>query len=212
MNRLVPSGFALVLWCWGLWLTPPPAVVQAQESGGRGRTAFYTAVYGGIAFPESLKNVQGNGALSGQAFSDRSVDPSALIGLKAGITPPPEVTWFGLEAEIFLASPKIKASGGFGSANSQVTTLAFNWIVRYPGHIIQPYIGVGPSIVWASSYQAGGSTSGVGLNLLVGARMALGDKAFLFAEYKHNRVGLDFTNLSYDYHLHAVVGGIGLNF
>lgn len=214
MNKRVPGILAAMLWSCGLWVTLSPcsAAAQTQETVSRTKTTVYVAAYGGIAFPESLKNVQGNGTLSGSQFSDRSLDPSAILGLKAGVTPSPDVTWFGLEAEVFYASPRAKAQNGFSSANNGITTLALNWILRYPGTYFQPYVGVGPSIVWASSYQAGGTTSGIGLNLLVGARMALGERTFLFAEYKHNRVGLDFSNESFDYRLHAVVGGIGMNF
>lgn len=183
----VAAVFASV---WLLLFTVALAdIVRAEDS------KFYVGAYGGYTFPEEL--------------GTRSMSNTGIYGLKAGFIPPPEITWFNLEGELFVTSHTVGAEGATASANVGIMVVALNWILRYPGERIQPYLGVGPSVVWAQSSQLGNSDLSMGVNFVVGSRFALTKNMFLFGEYKHNRASI-FSGL--DYRLHAAVGGIGLNF
>ncbi len=182
---------------------------QAQDS------KYYIAAYGGYAFSEPLKNIEGKGAFASNIFPDRDLNSSPLLGLKIGFIPGKNVTWFGIEGEIFVTSPRAIPQTnviGTGSANFEVITYALNWVLRYPGERFQPYVGAGPSLVKGESDQAGGSATGLGLNLLAGMRLALSERLFVFSEYKYNRSTLEFSRVQVDYRLHGVVGGIGVTF
>lgn len=179
--------------CASVWLLLFTAALadtaRAEDS------KFYAGVYGGYTFPEEL--------------GTRSTSHTGIYGLKAGFIPPPHITWFNLEGELFVTDHRIGAEGTTPSATLWIMTVALNWILRYPGERIQPYVGVGPSVVWAQSAQLGNSDLALGVNFIVGSRFALTRTLFLFGEYKHNRASI-FSGL--DYRLHAGVGGIGLHF
>ncbi|MGH7255858.1 MAG: outer membrane protein [Nitrospirales bacterium] len=184
----------------------------ATPSQAAADTSFYLAGYGGYAFPEDWQDVTGRGPLTGQRFPDRDLDNAPLVGVKGGLN---IVSWFGLEAEVFYTSPRAvaqPASFGTASANLEVTTVALNYVLRYPGTIVQPYIGKGVAFIFANSFQAGGSAQNTGINLLAGIRFVLGKHLWAFSEYKHSRVTLEFSNVEVDYRLHSVIGGVGWTF
>ena len=114
---------------------------------------------------------------SGTTVSDQSLKTSFMLGGKIGHYLS-KARWFGLEAEIFYSTPRIKQqnitltsgtpftftpSGGGPSTslanlppaevpgvNFSVLTIApLNLMFRYPGNRLQPYIGIGPGIFFA---------------------------------------------------------------
>ena len=64
----------------------------------------------------------------------------------------------------------------FAGARVRIATWAVNWIARYPGERVQPYLGAGPGIFWGqmSGEELGtGSDSSLGLNAQAGTRIFL---------------------------------------
>ncbi len=210
---LLPAGACLLC-----LLSSVPGVAKAQESKDHEVGKYYLAVFGGVAYPEDLQNVRD--PATSQSFTDSTADavfpesPDSIVGVKAGFIPDKDSTWFGLESEYFTTTGKFTQSGAANKATLEVRTLALNFLLRYPEAWIEPYIGVGPSLVWASSQEFGGSRTNttVGLNMLGGFRVPIVDKIMLFAEYKHHRVHFDRTNRDFDYRLHAFVAGLGVVF
>ena len=166
---------------------------------------------------------------SGTTVSDQSLKNSLLLGAKIGHYFS-RAQWFGLEAEMFYTTPHIKQqditfrsgtpftftpSGGGPSqslgneapfagvpgVNFHVLTIApLNFVFRYPGNRLQPYIGVGPGIFIArikdpSVTQGDNSQSStkLGLNSFVGIRYYLTRHVSAFAEGKYNYVRFSFS-------------------
>ncbi len=179
----------------------------------------YAAVYAGLAFTKDLQNVTlrpGNNSLPNLELagygddSDHKLD-GTIMGGKVGFIPGRDFTWFGLEAEVFVAPNRIKG-GEVAFANEELTTVtvAFNSILRWPIGPIQPYIGIGPSIVYSDGI--GGRDSAFGLNMLAGTRILLGSRAFIFGEAKLNKSELDFDAATVTLTQRGLVAGIALAF
>lgn len=198
--------------------------VGAAEDESQGHVYF--AAYGGLAFPESLANVEGRQALQGTTFSDLSLNRSGLIGLKLGLAPPKRQTWINWELEMFYASPHVKqqtlksTTGGssttqdFGGNHVRNLVTAWNFILRYPEGPIQPYLGLGPSLVWfrVDGRDLKGSDTSLGFNLIAGTRLEITKHVFAFTEYKHNRSRMESGDLGFDLRFHALAAGLGLTF
>ncbi len=182
---------------------------------------FYIALFAGMTRPEDLQNVTDVG--TGGGLSDRELDNSGMYngiyGVKFGFIPEKEYTWFGVEGEYFVTDSEVAADpvSGLTSANLYISALSMNFLLRDADGWIQPYIGIGPSLIWASSYQFSGPGGGdgittFGLNLLAGLRIPIFNRMMLFGEYKHTRATLDFSAIEVDYRLHALVAGVGVMF
>ena len=181
---------------------------------------FYIAGFFGLAYPEDLQQVRGQPF--GTPLADRKVDnvlfrePDIIYGGKIGFIPEEEYTWIGVEAEYFVTSTKLlPVAGGRVKGTLEVRALSLNFLLRYPRSWVQPYIGAGPSLIQADSFQLAGkgtTETSIGLNLLAGVRVPIADRLMLFAEAKHLRVGLDFALLNFEYSLTAAVGGVGIMF
>ena len=100
----------------------------------------------------------------------------------------------------------------------RVTTVAVNLIARYPGKLLQPYLGVG---VGAFYFDASGQFSGrqvvPGLNAQVGLKVLATEEWGVFVEGKYNYAtitNLDPTGygLSGTYNLFNVIAGIAYHF
>ncbi len=201
-------GVLIVLSTLALWDT-----ARAEEG------QVYVAVYAGLAFPEDLKDVTlrpggtsvPNLELAGFGDDkDHKLD-GTIMGGKIGFIPERDFTWFGLEAEVFVAPNRIKAGeAAFGNEELLTVTVAFNSIIRWPKGPIQPYIGVGPSIVYSDGI--GGRDSAFGLNMLVGTRILLGSRAFIFGEAKLNQSELEFDAASVTLRQQGLVAGLALTF
>ncbi len=204
---------ALFVSAWSLFLLLGiPGVATAGEREEDAEEArFYIAPFGGLTQPDKLQNVVGQ--------STRDLDSSGIYGMKVGFIPEKEYTWFGVEGEFFYTDSAVAADPVTGAANTNLSIKAFstNFLLRYANGWIQPYIGVGPSVIWASSFQFSGGAADdeittVGLNLLAGLRIPIANRVMLFGEYKHNRSTLNFNNVEVDYRLHALVAGFGVMF
>jgi opacity protein-like surface antigen len=155
---------------------------------------WYVAGQVGPTFADRLSNIELT------RFSDRLPDfdlkNSLAYGAKLGYFG--QHGWFGLEGEVFNTTPHIKSLGPDPGIHLRVTTLALNFIARYPGLTFQPYAGIGFGLLFSRLGQAPGiqSDSDVssGLNLLAGLRFFVTPYVSMFTEYKYQQATLVFDN------------------
>jgi hypothetical protein len=200
----------------------------------------HIAIYGGIGVPEDFSNVEGRGDLAGVKFSDLKLNSGPIVGLKLGFFGPAEnklASWLGLELDasylqsnvkdqdITLTGPGGSLPGRISEGDVDFVTGALHLLVKYPGSVLQPYIGAGPAAIYAKSSDVNLAVSGipiarltedhavnVGLSGVAGFRLLVSEHVGLFAEYKHIRTNLEFGALEGDAVLHAGVGGINFTF
>ena len=153
---------------------PTGKAIRDQESTGsagldcalRHLTSYaetYVAGQVGMTFPQALSSGEvtqhGIGDLD---LSDQPLKNSLMLGAKLGhyFTKAP---WVGIETGLSFANPHVKEgsltlSGPGGSATfNGLSGLSHRMIIwdvatlmfRYPGHRLQPYVGVGPALYFA---------------------------------------------------------------
>lgn len=188
----------------------------------------------------------------GTTIDDQSLKNSLMLGAKIGHYFS-RARWLGLEAEMFYTSPHIKqqnitlrsdtpftftpsgggpstslgnelTSVGIQGANFHVLTIApLNFVVRYPGNRLQPYIGVGPGIFIASikdsSITQGDnsqSSTKLGLNSFIGVRYYITRHVSTFAEGKYNYVRFNFSEnpnfFGFDATYSPISVAVGINY
>lgn len=191
----------------------------------------YVGLYGGMAFPNALDNVEGRGSLSGITFSDFDLKSGPIVGAKVGIIGPGSnsiARWFGLEVDVSYTQSKIKSQNVQASflgttisfpideTKVHLITGALHFIAKYPEGPFQPYIGAGPAAVHARNSESNtfssGSTTSLGFSGVGGFRLLFSEHIGLFAEYKHIRATVEGEDLEADAVVHAGVGGINFVF
>ena len=171
----------------------------------------YVAGQFGVTFPQSLSNgtVTQDG-LGGLDISDQPLKSSAMVGAKLGhyFT---KTRWLGLETGLSYTTPHVKeGSVTFSGPGGSLTTPTLSglsqrvviWdtdvIFRYPGYRLQPYIGVGPSLFFASlngpTAPPGQSSTAIGFNAEGGARYYLTRQWTLFGEGKYSSVRMNYSS------------------
>jgi opacity protein-like surface antigen len=124
---------------------------------------------------------------------------SIAYGAKLGYFP--GHGWMGIEGEIFHTTPHLRRPEPDPGLHLRVTTLAINFIARYPGTTFQPYAGIGMGILFSHlggtpgtpGIQSDSDTS-TGLNLLAGLRFFVTPYVSMFTEYKFVQSSLLFSD------------------
>ena len=219
MRKRVIASILFLIWTSATptWATheSPPGTSQADmsstaaapsgsatgSSGGSSAIEFYAGAYGGYAFPGSFTDIKYTGPLSGIGLSDIKHDGGGLFGAKIGgylrnsyIGGEVEGFYTSLstpEQTLIVTGPGGSASFRNASGSQDVWAGAINLLLRYPGKVVQPYIGVGLAVVHLSgpSDSSVASTSGgataPGLNALVGVRAKVSEHFSVFGEFKY---------------------------
>jgi opacity protein-like surface antigen len=166
----------------------------------------------GMTFPQALRS--GEATQHGIGDLDLSNQPlknSLMLGAKFGhyfMKAP----WVGIETGLSFANPHVKEgsltlSGPGGSATfdglSGLSHRMIIWdvatlIFRYPGHRLQPYVGVGPALYFARlkgpAAPPGQSATAIGLNAELGARYYITRSWALVGEMQYHRARLGYTS------------------
>ena len=172
----------------------------------------YVAGQFGITLPQSLSNgtVTQDG-IGGLDLSDQSLKSSAMVGAKLGhyFT---KARWLGIETGLSYTTPHVKEgsitfSGPGGSLSSPVLSglshRVITWDIatimfRYPGYRLQPYIGIGPSLFFATlkgpDAPPGQSATSIGFNVEGGLRYYITRNWALFGEGKYNWARMDYSS------------------
>lgn len=176
-----------------LLLLPMNGYVMAGESKNESQQKpFYVGVFGGITFPQDMHTppsssppgIDMKGGLSGGLKTGW-----VLPGMRYG-------EWFNWEFEYWYQNNRLKQLGSLPGANGHFHTFSSNFILRRPTGTIQPYVGLGPSLVYADVNASDFTTiplgignqsaTSLGFNFLVGSRVKLSDTFGMFVEYKRN--------------------------
>jgi opacity protein-like surface antigen len=157
---------------------------------------WYVAGMAGPTFGDRISNVEGTGPSLGAAGPDFDLKNSIMYGAKVGYFP--GHGWGGLEVEAFNTTPHLKQLRTEPGIHLRVTTIALNFIARYPGTRVQPYVGVGVGVfasrLAASATTASDSDVRTGLNFLAGIRCFMTPYVSLFTEYKLTQATLRYDN------------------
>lgn len=180
-----------------------PSAVQAES---------YVAGQFGLTFPQSLSGgVTTQEGIGGLDISDQPLKRSVNIGAKLGHYFS-RARWIGVETGLSYTTPHIKEgsltfTGPGGSLTSGTLSGVHQRIIiwdvvtlmlRYPGNRLQPYIGVGPALFFASlkgpTAPPGQSATAIGLNAEAGVRYFMTRHWALFGEGKYNRARLGYIS------------------
>jgi hypothetical protein len=192
----------------GLLVLLVPIVLFAPQAYAE----TYVAGQVGMTFPQALRNGEvtqhGGGSVD---LSDQPLKNSLMLGAKLGhyFTKTP---WIGIETGLSFANPHVKEgsltfSGPGGSATfNDLPGLSHRMIIwdvatlmfRYPGHRLQPYVGVGPALYFARlkgpEAPPGQSATTIGLNAELGARYYITRSWALVGEMQYHRARLGYIS------------------
>lgn len=192
-------------------------------------------------------NANGDTLTNSLRTSDVLLKNSAIFGGKFGYFFKDEgLSWLGVELEVFTTRPDIKAQTltttldatyspknptglnppstitrtgtlQLDESRLRLVTAAFNLIARYPGDVLQPYVGVGAGAFYFSSNgQIDGRRFVPGLNLLSGLKILVTEEFGFFVEGKFTRATipqLDPTfGLRGEYSAFNAVAGVAFHF
>jgi len=212
----------LIVGCWFVSFCTP-SLVSAE---------MYVAGQAGVNFADRINSIAGTGASAGVPSLNPAPDPdfdlqnSITYGAKVGYFP--GHSWYGIEGEVFHSTPHIKQLDlGPGvqdpGIHMRVTTVGVNFIARYPGRTLQPYVGagIGAAIAHIGDTATVRSDTDVAVawNVLVGLRTFITPKIAVFGEYKHTGATLKFDQAFVDpggfsgnYRAQHVLGGLSYHF
>lgn len=234
MRRYLVSAAAIVsllVW-WSSGVVAQEAPPDPPASGLKEKVDLLLSGYLIGVFPQN-KDL----SVGGSQISNTDVRGTIGAGVKFDVYP-----WFtnkmlGLEIEMFGLGASVKAprtTSGSGTTQAQGNLIAvstmYNVMLRYPGVIIQPYIGVGAGsstgILYGVNIQSGNTaltgSSGdwaFAYQFLGGLRAFVTKKLFLFGEYKYfvskyswDSGGGGNQQVKLDFQTQLVSGGIGWSF
>ena len=163
---------------------------------GPASAEWYVAGNVGVNFADRLSGISGTGDLTGvePRSPDFDLKNSISYGAKLGYFP--EHSWFGIEGEVLQTTPHIKNLDNDPGIHLRVTTVGVNFLARYPGRTLQPYVGVGvgTAIAHLSDTATVQSDTDVtsGWNVLAGLRGFVTPYVAIFTEYKYTGATLRF--------------------
>lgn len=207
-------------------------------------TLFLTVLIGclclrGVALPAEFGDVElGLYALGSWPQDEKVFNQGTTVsgsiqqgfgaGLKAGLFPAALHRMVGLEIDSnvhngALSFPNIAhgANNAVGRSDLLVFKTTLNVVLRYPGEVVRPYIGVGMG--WATGVllnpniagrddQDFDDTRAFGHQFLGGTQLFLSPKVFLFSEYRYFSANFHWKSLALDFRDHNALVGAGLRF
>ena len=212
------------------------ATVSPEAKQDEEKSEWYVSVY-----LQGSRPLNRPVRLQEDPFANTDVQGGLGGGLKVGFFPAFTGRLVGLEAELSGLDGKVNAptatTGGVTRSASfrlqSINALA-NVLLRYPGEVIQPYIGVGAGLSGGFARDLNVQQSSIGTvhenaadgafayQFIGGLRANVGERLFLFTEYKYfvanyqweselanGSRGPSFTLNS---RMHVLAGGLGFHF
>lgn len=141
-----------------------------------------------------------------------------------------EIEAFGLGGSV--RAPRMTSGAGTTQAQGNLIAVStmYNFLLRYPGETLQPYLGVGGGtsmgFLYNTSIQSGtvalsGSSGDMAFayQFLGGLKTFVTNRLFLFGEYKYfatkygwDAEGAGHSKVKLDFQTHIVSGGVGWSF
>ena len=218
----------------------PARPAAARSTNGAPASKERNEIYMGLYM---MGNFPSNRALTfeNDPYPNTEVGGGLGGGLKVGVYPAFTNRIIGFEAELAGFNAKVDApqttSGGItrrADLRLNVFNAMANLMVRYPGNLLQPYVGVGAGISGGFARSLNIQNSAIGninenagdgafaYQLIGGARVNVSDRFFLFSEYKYFVANYkwesEFPNgsagpsFALPFRTHIVAGGVGFNF
>jgi opacity protein-like surface antigen len=234
---LVITGFCLsnvVPDCAAADAKPKPA--KSASSAAEDKTELYISLFmqGSLPSDRALK-------LADDPYTNTSVQGGLGGGVKVGLFPAFARKVVGFELELSGLTGKVEApaltTGGVtrsASARLNQINAMGNVLFRYPGEILQPYVGVGAGLSGGFARSLNLQNSSIGFvnenagdgafayQLIGGARANLTDHLFVFTEYKYFVAnyqweselpnGAHGPSFTLNYRAHILSGGLGFRF
>lgn len=190
---------------------------------------MYVAGTGGMNFADRINSVAGTGSQAGVSgpLTDFDLQNSITYGAKIGYFP--GHSWYGIEGEVLHTSPHLKELPPTATlpadpgVHLRVTTVGANFIARYPGRTVQPYVGVGIAAAIAHIGDTAMVRSDTDVapawNVLAGLRAFITPKIAIFGEYKYTGATFKFDGafgpdggFSGNYRAQHMLGGLSYHF
>lgn len=200
------------------------------------RNEFYASLFMQGSYP-----VNRPVRLQDDPYTNTDVQGGLGGGLKLGVFPAFAGGMLGFEAEVSGLDGKVDAPpqtiGGISRSASfrlQSINAMANLLLRYPGKVIQPYVGIGAGVSGGFARDLNLQHSSVGVirenaadgafayQFLGGVRANVTDRVFLFTEYKYFVANYqwesEFSDGSHgpsftlNYRTHIISGGVGFRF
>ena len=213
-----------------------PSAVASEGKQDEAKTEWYVSGY-----MQGSRPLNRPVRLQEDPFTNTDVQGGLAGGLKVGFFPAFTGQFVGLEAELSGLDGKVNAptatTGGVTrSANFRLQSVnaMANLLLRYPGEIIQPYVGVGVGLSGGFARDLDLQHSSVGVvrenaadgafayQFIGGLRANVGERMFLFTEYKYFVANYQWESeladgshgpsFTLNYRAHLVAGGIGFHF
>ncbi len=210
--------------------------VSSESKQEEAKTEWYVSVY-----MQGSRPLNRPVRLQEDPFANTDVQGGLGGGLKIGFFPAFAGRFVGLEAELSGLDGKVNAptatSGGVTrSANFRLQSInaMANLLLRYPGEVIQPYVGVGAGLSGGFARDLNLQHSSIGVvhenaadgafayQFIGGLRANVAERLFLFTEYKYFVANYqwesEFVNgsrgpsFTLNYRTHLIAGGIGFQF
>ena len=176
-------------------------------------------------------------SVGGGSIQNTDVRGTIGAGIKFDVYPSFTRKMLGAEIEAFglggsVRAPRTTSGGGTTQAQANLIAVStmYNLMLRYPGDIVQPYIGAGIGSSTGFLYNVNIQSGNTGLSgnsgdwtfayqFLGGVRTFITKKFFLFGEYKYyvakygwDSEGAGNTKVKLDFQAHLVSGGLGWSF
>lgn len=201
--------------------------ISILVSSSLARAESYVAGVLGVHFADRINSIAGTGPSAGVPDLNPAPNPdfdlqnSITYGAKFGYFP--GARWYGIEGEVLHTTPHIKQLDTDPGIHLRMTSIGVNFIARYPGRTIQPYIGAGigagiAHIGKTPTVQSDTDVSPI-WNILVGLRAFITPTIALFGEYKYTGATLQFDDalgdlggFSGNYRAQHILGGLSYHF
>lgn len=207
-----------VIGCAGIMALMSPAFAE-----------MYVAGTAGVNFADRINSVSGTGSQAGVSgpLVDFDLQNSITYGAKIGYFP--GHSWYGIEGEVLHTTPHLKELPPTATLPAdpgiylRVTTIGANFIARYPGRTVQPYIGVGIGAAIAhlgeTATVRSDSDVAAAWNVLAGLRAFITPNIAVFGEYKYTGATFTFDGafgpaggFSGNYRAQHILGGLSYHF
>ena len=241
---------AIALLCGWWWCGEQPSIALGAEAAttpvtasgasavptAESQTEFYASLFMQGSYP-----INRPVKLQDDPYSNTDVQGGLGGGLKIGMFPAFAGRVVGFEAELSGLDGKVDApsrttDGVTRSANFRLQSISAmaNLLLRYPGKVIQPYVGIGAGLSGGFARDLNLQHSSIGgihenaadgafaYQFLGGVRANVTDRIFLFTEYKYFLAnyhweselpdGSHGPSFTLNYRAHIISGGLGFRF
>lgn len=176
----------------------------------------------GISFPRDVtsENID-NACCPAAKGAGLDYKTSAAVGVKIGHYFN-NLRFLGMEFDFLHSNPHLAQKGAFAGEYFRVDAYSLNFLLRYPGERFQPYLGFGPSLMYATANDSTLTRESqrdrkLGINAELGTRYMFRKNVALFGEWRfqharfHYPETTSFNSYQAAYTAQSLLFGISFN-